>query len=105
MNAVASLPTVEALRKHVLHLLCARDRLDPLQTPLHEAVIMRAGRPCGLFFQVEGPRLLRTCAIWVAEEHRILFYDSAGERFAEIRLSDEPDPRQLSGDSGTPQAA
>ena len=95
MNAVASLRTVEELRQHVLQLLCAHDRLDPLQTPLHEAVIMRAGRPCGLFFQVEGPRLLRTHAVWAGEEARLFFYDSTGHRFAEVRLSDAPDPQQL----------
>jgi len=97
MNAVASLPTVEELRQHVLQLLCAHDRLDPLQTSLHEAVIMRAGRPCGLFFQVEGPRLLRTHAVWAGEEARLFFYDSTGARFAEVRLSEAPDPQQLSG--------
>ncbi|HMF14967.1 MAG TPA: hypothetical protein VKE94_21775 [Gemmataceae bacterium] len=95
MHAVASLPTVEDLRRHVLHVLCSRDQLDSAQTPLHEGPITRRGKTCGLFFQVQGPRLLKTYALWTEEENRILFYDSTGTRFAETRLSDAPDAEQL----------
>jgi hypothetical protein len=95
MDTVAGLPTLDALRDHVLQTLCTHDRLDPAQTPLRQAVITRAGRPCGLFFQVQGPRLVRAYAVWAGEEDRILFYDSAGTRFAQTRLSEAPDPRRL----------
>ena len=95
MDAVASLPTREELRRHVHRTLCAHDHLDPAQAPLYEGLVLRRGRPCGLFFQVQGPRLLRAYALWVGEEDRILFYDSGGERFAELRLSDAPDPLKL----------
>jgi hypothetical protein len=95
MDEVVCAPTLEALRRHVLHTLCAHDQLDPQQTPLHQAVITRAGRPCGLFFQVQGPRRVKTYAVWAGEEDRILFYDSTGGRFAQARLSEAPDPRQL----------
>jgi hypothetical protein len=91
----AALPTLEDVRDHVLEMLCTHDHLDPKQTPLHEALVVRAGKPCGLFFRVEGPRLLKTYAIWAGKEDRILFYDSTGIRFAETRLSEGPDPRQL----------
>ncbi len=92
---VASLPTLDELRSHVLHVLCANDRLDPAQTPLWQAVILRRGKPCGLFFQAQGPRQLKTYALWAGEENRILFYDCTGVRFAEHKLSDAPDPRKL----------
>ncbi len=95
MNTVASLPTLEALRQFVVQALCAHDQLDPAQTPLHQAVITRSGRPCGLFFQIQGPRMLKTYALWAGEEHRILFYDSTGQRFGEVRLSDSPDALKL----------
>jgi hypothetical protein len=95
MDAVACLPTLDALRAHVLQVLCARDQLDPSQTPLHQAVITRSGRTCGLFFQAQGPRLVKTYAVWAGEEGRILFYDSTGRRFAQTRLSDAPDPARL----------
>ena len=97
MDAVAALPTVDELRRHVLHTLCTHDQLDPNQTPLYQAVIARRGRPCGLFFQAQGPRLLRTYAVWAGEENRILFYDAGGVRFAETRLSEGPDPLKLAG--------
>src|SRR5262245_43351617 len=95
MHTVAALPTVDDLRRHVLQVLCSRDNLDPGQTPLHEALVTLRGKTCGLFFQVQGPRLLKTYAVWAGEEDRILFYDSTGSRFAETRLSDAPDARGL----------
>jgi hypothetical protein len=90
-----SLPTFDKLREHVLNALCEHDRLDPKQSSLHQALIIRAGKPCGLFFQVQGPRSLRTYAVWAGHEDRILFYDSAGLRFSETRLSEGPDPVAL----------
>jgi hypothetical protein len=95
MDAVACLPTYEALREHVLKVLCCHDQLDPDQTPLHQAVITRSGRTCGLFFQVQGPRRVKTYAVWAGEEDRILFYDSQGVRFAQTWLSEAPDPSRL----------
>ncbi|MFL5241271.1 MAG: hypothetical protein ACJ8FY_04125 [Gemmataceae bacterium] len=92
---VLSLPSLDELRRFVRMTLCEADHLDLKQTPLQEAQISRGGRPCGLFFQVRGPRLLANYAIWAGEENRILFYNSTGFRFAETRLSEAPDPRQL----------
>jgi hypothetical protein len=93
--AVVALPNLDDLRQHVLETLCAHDQLDPTQAPFFQALIKRAGRPCGLFFQVQGPRQVRTYALWAGEEDRILFYDGSGQRFAETRLSDAPDPQRL----------
>lgn len=95
MDTVLALPTLDELRCHVHQVLCNHDRLDPKQAPLQESTLVRRGRPCGLFFHVQGPRLLRTYAVWAGEEDRILFYDSTGARFAETRLSEGPDPRRL----------
>ena len=95
MKDIVCLPTLEALRRHIHETLCRRENLDPSQAPMQQALIMRQGRSCGLFFQVEGPRLLRNYALWVGEENRILFYNSTGERIAETRLTDAPDPRSL----------
>jgi hypothetical protein len=95
MRHVVSLPTLTDLRRHVHELLCRPDQLDPQQTPLQQAIITRRGRPCGLFFQVQGPRLLRNYAVWAGDENRILFYNSSGERIGEMRLSEAPDPRAL----------
>ncbi len=75
--------------------LCEPDCLDPLQTPLLKAIITRRGVPCGLFFQAQGPRLQKTYAVWAGDENRILFYNCNGERTAETRLSEAPDPGRL----------
>jgi hypothetical protein len=97
MDTVACLPTLDGLRAHVLKVLCEHERLDLSQTPLHESVVTRSRRPCGLFFQVHGPRLVKAYAVWAGEEDRVLFYDSTGRRFAQTRLSDAPDPLRLAG--------
>ena len=62
---------------------------------LTSALIVRQGKPCGMFFQIQGPRLLKTYAVWAGEEKRILFYDCTGVRFAQTRLSAAPDPGKL----------
>jgi hypothetical protein len=90
MSLALAVSTMDDLRAHVLQTLCSRDQADPLQSPLHEAVITRAGRPCGMYFQTRGPRTARTHAIWAAEEDRLLFYDSRGIRFSETHLSEAP---------------
>jgi hypothetical protein len=94
-TTIAAAASLEELQELVHRILCDHDHLDRSQTPLLRGVIRRSGRPCGLMFQVEGPRLLKTYAVWVGEENRILCYDSAGLRFAEIQLSESPDPLQL----------
>ena len=96
-TSVFSLPTFDDLRQHVLETLCKHDLLDPKQTPFYQGLVTRAGRPCGLFFEVQGPRSLRTYALWSGDENRILFYDGQGERFAETTLSEAPDPSMLKG--------
>jgi hypothetical protein len=95
MQQVLCLATVDELRKHVHQVLCSNDHLEPSDTPLVQSIILRKGKPCGLFFQVQGPRLLKAYAVWAGEEDRILFYNCKGERFAETRLSEAPDPRRL----------
>jgi hypothetical protein len=86
-----SLPTFQQLRDHVHATLCSRDRIDPSEASLRQGLIVRSGKPCGLFFLIQGPRLLRTHAVWAREEERILFYDSRGLRFAETRLCEAPE--------------
>jgi hypothetical protein len=91
-ESVVALPTVESLCEYVHRTLCGHDHLDPGQTPLLRSAVKRSGRACGLFFSVEGPRLMKSYAVWAGDEHRVLFYDSTGARFAEARLSEAPDP-------------
>ena len=53
--------------------------------------LVKKGKPCGTMFNVEGPRLLRTSAVWAADEGRILFYDSTGQRALEVKLGESPE--------------
>lgn len=93
--AVLPLTTVAEIREHVRQVLCGHDRLDPRQSELREAKITRAGKECGLMFQIRGPRLLRSYAVWAGVESRILFYESTGKRFAETSVVDGPDPVEV----------
>jgi hypothetical protein len=91
----AYLPTLDELRQHVHQTLCAHEGLDPRYTPLHQSLVERKGKPCGLFFHIQGPRLLKAYAVWSGDEHRVLFYGAGGDRFAETLVSEGPDARRL----------
>ncbi len=88
--AVVACPGLDELAAFVHRVLCDKDALDPAQTPIFQTPLERAGRPCGLVFHVEGPRRLRGSALWAADDDRIIFYDSAGSRFHEVKLSESP---------------
>jgi hypothetical protein len=89
-QAVIACAAVEELAAYVHQVLCDRDALDPLQAPLFRTPLKKGERVCGLVFHVEGPRLLRTSAVWSADDDRVIFYDSTGLRFQETRLSESP---------------
>lgn len=94
---VAAFSAVEDLAAFVHQVLCDKDALDLKQTPLFWTPLKKRGRECGRVFHVEGPRLLRTSAVWSADADRIIFYDSTGSRFLVAELSespalDEPEP-------------
>ncbi len=94
-STVLSLPTLDALCEYIQNLLCEHDGLDPKQYPLQKSIMERRGRPCGMFFQVNGPRMVKVYAVWAGDENRVLCYDSCGQRFAELRLKKSPDHRKL----------
>lgn len=86
-----ALPTVAELHEFVHRELCRFDALDPDQAPLRKSPIAKLGRRCGWIFHVDGPRNLRTSAIWATEESRILLYDSTGMRVREVKLNQSPE--------------
>ena len=90
LPAVVAFAGVEELAGFVHAVLCEKDALDPAQTPLFRTPLKKAGRVCGLVFHVEGPRLLKTSAVWSADDDRIILYDSSGVRFRDVRLSESP---------------
>jgi hypothetical protein len=88
VQAVPAFAAVDELAAFVHVVLCEKDALDPAQTPLYRTPLQRNGRDCGMVFHVEGPRLLRTSAVWSADTDRIIFYDSTGVRFRTVQISD-----------------
>ena len=81
-------PTLDELGTFVRQTLCDHDNLDPLQTTFFRTPVVRGGRVTGFVFHVEGPRLLRTSAVWAAEDGRLVFYDSTGQKVRAVSLPD-----------------
>jgi len=93
--------TVAELQIHVKYVLCEKDHIDPTQADLRQALLKRGTATCGVLFQLRGPRLLRTYAIWSATEQRVLFYESTGIRFAELKLENGPKLTDIVDDATT----
>lgn len=83
--------SIEELGKFVLQTLCTHADLEPSVTPMVQRTLQRGSRPCGIFFHVQGPRLVKLYATWATEDNRIRFYDHQGRRFAESIVIDGPD--------------
>ena len=95
MDSVITLPNLDNIKQHIHEKLCLRENLDPSTSPLKINKITRSGKMCGLFFEIKGPRMVRCYALWAGDEERILFYDSAGQRFAETKVHEGPDLRRI----------
>ena len=74
------------LREFVNEILCKQNELETDAFPLTERILVRGGKPCGIYFCLHGPRAVKFSAIWETECNRILFYGSTGERFCKIQL-------------------
>ena len=103
MSEVVALPSAEELAGFVHRALCDRDALDPAQAPLFRTPLVKGGRACGVIFHVEGPRRLRTSAVWAADAGRVIFYDTTGARFREVRLSESPDIAEFRQPAAEPE--
>lgn len=79
--------SLDDLRVLVTKTLCDHEGLVPGAFRLFERTLHRRGRPCGIQFCLAGPRAVRLTAFWEAEKRAVLFYDSAGERFARVELT------------------
>ncbi|MGL6075837.1 MAG: hypothetical protein ACRC8S_16905 [Fimbriiglobus sp.] len=90
-ETVIALPTWDHLRDYIHRELCQFDGLEISQTPLFQTTVQQGKKSPAILFHIEGPRLLRTSAVWSADESRILFYDSTGQRIRTMRLSESPE--------------
>ena len=82
--------TLEQLRDYVNEILCQHDQLETGAFPLTERILVRADRPCGIYFCLHGPRSVKFSAIWETQHNTVLFYGSTGQRFQKTQLVEAP---------------
>ena len=83
------------LEQFIGRTLCAQERLDTQQVLIKRSWLRKQQEIVGLMIRVESLQRRHGHAIWVEPEHRILFYNSAGMRFAEVRLAEAPEFEQV----------
>jgi hypothetical protein len=82
---------LDDLRAFVYATLCAHDRLEPDGFTMSESLLLRAAKPCGIYFCLYGPRQVKYTAIWETDRNTILFYGPDGERFRKSQLIAAPE--------------
>ena len=82
--------TLDELREYVSEVLCEHSQLEANAFRLTQRILVRAQRPCGIYFCLHGPRAVKFSAIWETEKNTLLFYGSTGERFHKIQLIEAP---------------
>jgi hypothetical protein len=87
---VYQIDSVEDLRNYVNITLCEYYELKDGAFQMTEQVLVRSGKPCGIFFCLNGPRAVRFTAIWETDRNQILFYGPRGERFLKTQLLESP---------------
>jgi hypothetical protein len=86
----AVIKNLDELRNFVKNVLCLHSQLESDAFDLAERILIRAQRPCGMFFSLYGPRGIQLSAIWETERNTLLFYGSTGERFHKVQLVEAP---------------
>ncbi len=81
---------INEVRDHVYHTLCEYEQLEPGVFPMTERILLRSGKPCGVYFCLHGPRSVKYTSIWETDRNTILFYGATGERFHKTRLTAKP---------------
>lgn len=82
--------TLDELRDYINKTLCQHNQLEVGAFQLTERILIRADRPCGLYFCLHGPRAVKFSAIWETQHNTVLFYGSTGERFHKVQLVEAP---------------
>lgn len=85
--AECRIESLDDLKDFVAATLCGHEQLEPSLFPVTQRLLHRGGRPCGIQFCLHGPRAVKLVAIWESKDNSVLFYDSAGERFQRVQLT------------------
>ena len=75
-----------SLREFVHRGICEQNELQLGAFEVTERILLRGGRPCGIYFCLHGPRSVKLTAIWETERNTVLFYGSSGERQMRVQL-------------------
>ena len=74
----------------VHEILCEHNELEVNAFPMTERILVRSGKPCGLYFCLHGPRSVKLTAIWETDRNCVLLYSSSGECVRRVQLSHVP---------------
>ena len=77
---------LDDLRSFVERTLCEQNDFETGAFRMTERVLVRRGKPCGMYFCIHGPRSVKLTAIWETDKNSILFYNSSGERQLRTQL-------------------
>lgn len=86
LNGFQRSESVQDLREYVNTTICAHFQLQEGAFLITERMLLRGGKPCGVYFCLHGPRATKFTAIWDADRNQVLFYGSRGERFLKTQL-------------------
>jgi hypothetical protein len=88
---IHQISNVNDLREYINVTLCEHYQLQNGAFQMTEQMLIRAGKPCGMYFCLNGPRAVRFTAIWETDRNQILFYGPRGERFQKTQLLEAPE--------------
>jgi hypothetical protein len=90
LTRIHQIDNLDDLREYVNVILSEHNQLQTGAFRMTERVLVRNGRPCGIYFCLHGPRMTKFSAIWETDRNQILFYGAGGQRFHKTQLVDSP---------------
>lgn len=81
---------LDDLRIYVHTTICEHNELEVNAFSMTERILVRRGKPCGMYFCLHGPRAVKFTAIWETDSNSVFFYSPTGERVSRTRLSHAP---------------
>jgi hypothetical protein len=90
---------LEDLRDYIYETLCEHYQLQIDAFEMTERILRRGGKPCGIYFCLNGPRAAKFTAIWETDRNCVLFYGPTGERFQKTQLMEAPQLEPLEAGS------
>jgi hypothetical protein len=81
---------LDDLRTYVHEKICKNNELEINAFSMTERILVRGGKPCGLYFCLHGPRAVKFTAIWETDRNCVLFYSATGQRVDKAQLTHAP---------------